>query len=76
MFINPTSNGHHVQDAELAIPNAIVPAIVNFSEEDEIEPEPDEETGTSDPFLLAFEEEELYYDDFLDFYCGQHVHDN
>jgi len=25
--------------------------------------------------MCAFEEEESYYDDFLDFYCGQHVQD-
>lgn len=76
MFIYPTSKGHHVLDTELAVPKAVVPTIAHFQEDDEILPQEDEEDGKSDPFIQACDEEELYYDDFLDFYCGQHVHDN
>ncbi len=73
MFINPTFKGHRAPDTELVIPNAVVPSIVNCTDEDEIEPEPQD---SRDLFIRAFEEEEaLYYDEFLDFYCGQHVHD-
>ena len=71
MFIKPTPEGHHVLDEGLVVPNAVVPTFVNTCHEDEVEPEPNHE----DPFLLDFDEESSYYDDLLDFYCGQHVHD-
>ncbi len=76
MFINPTFKGHRAPDTELVIPNAVLPPIVNLTAEEEIEPEPVNPLDSKDPFIRAFEEvEELYYDEFLDFYCGQHVHD-
>ncbi len=77
MFIYPTSKGHHVPDADLAVPCAVVPTVVNTLEEDEIEPEPDNDVRTTDPFMGALEDEdELYFDEFLDSFCGQHVHDS
>ncbi len=73
MFIHPTSKGFLAPDSNCAMPKAIVPN-ENFSEEDKTDSEPEEESAC-DPFMRILEEEELYYDEFLDFYCGQHVHD-
>lgn len=78
MFIYPTVKGYHVLDAELVVPHAVIPSVVNVTDESESESESElepEELESLDPFMCAFEEEESYYDDFLDFYCGQHVQD-
>jgi len=72
MFVYPTSKGHHVLDAELAIPHASVPTVNTPLEDIELE-----EESHKDPFMQFLdEEEELYNDDFLGFYSGHHVHDN